>query len=242
MIYFLSDVHLGYYERAKDKDLETRFIKCLQNIKNDCDSLILLGDIFDYWFEYRRVIPAFYYRTLAELADISNLGIQVEYLMGNHDFGHRSFFENELGIKIIKEDIERIYNGKRFYLSHGDGKSYNDNGYLMLRKILRNTTCQKLYSMLHPDIGIKLALNSSRTSRQYTGGKKYGETDGMHDFAKQKICEGYDYVIMGHRHIVERTEYNENGHKGEYINLGCWLKDAHIGRFDGSNFELIKIE
>ncbi len=238
MIYFVSDVHLGFQNRNEDKMRETLFINFLKKIQDNCTQLFLLGDIFDYWFEYKTVIPAYFYRTLTIFHNFIEAGIKIEYLMGNHDFGHLNFFRNELGIDVIKHDIERELYGKKFYLSHGDGKSYNDQYYLMLRRILRNQTCQKLYSKLHPDCGIYFALNSSRKSRKYTNNKKYGDSDGMHDFARKKLEEGFDYVIMGHRHLAEVCIYNEK----KYINLGEWLAAPHYGKFDGTKFELIKVQ
>jgi len=244
MIYFVSDVHLGFFERAIDIKKEGFFISWLNQIKNDCTVLVLLGDIFDYWFEYRTVIPSCFYRTLTVLKDFSDSGIKIEYIMGNHDFGHNIFFKNELGVEVIKIDVERNYFDKKFYLSHGDGKSNNDLGYLILKKILRNKVCQKLFSFIHPDIGISIALNSSRKSRKFTQKKDYGkdEKDGMQNFAKDKIAEGFDFVVMGHRHIAEKKVYKFDKHQGEYINLGEWLKNPHYGKFDGNSFELIKLE
>ena len=243
MIYFVSDVHLGFFEREINQKKEDLFILWLNQIKNNCTTLVLLGDIFDYWFEYKTVIPAYFYRTLAILKDFSDSGIKIEYVMGNHDFGHNFFFKNELKIEVIKTDIERNYFGKKFYLAHGDGKTNNDTGYLILRKILRNKICQKLFSFIHPDIGISLALWCSRKSRNFTKKKYYGEDkeDGMQIFAKNKIAEGFDFVVMGHRHIAEKKIFEFENHKGEYINLGEWLKESHYGKFDGNSFELVKL-
>ena len=243
MIYFVSDIHLGFFEKKIAQQKEDFFISWLNQIKNDCSTLILLGDIFDYWFEYKKVIPACFYRTLFVLKNFSDSGIKIEYVMGNHDFGHTSFFKNELGIEVIKTDIERNYFGKNFYLSHGDGKFYDEAGHLISRKILRNKVCQKLFSYIHPDVGISLALACSRRSRRFTE-KKYcdeNNEDGMQNFAKNKIKEGFDFVVMGHKHFVERKTYQFDNHQGEYINLGEWLRNPHYGKFDGNSFELIKL-
>ncbi len=235
MIYFVSDIHLGFHLREQDKKRENNFIDFLENIRTDCKELFLLGDIFDYWFEYKTVVPAPFYRTLTKISELISDGIKIEYLMGNHDFGHKDFFKNEFGIDIIKTDIERTFNGKRFYLSHGDGKAYNDKPYLMLRAILRNRVCQKIYSFLHPDCGISMALGTSRKSRKYTDNKNYGAKDGLKDFAEKKISEGFDFVIMGHRHLAETVRFS----KGIYINLGEWFQNPHYAKFDGENLELI---
>ncbi len=238
MIYFVSDIHLGHEGREADRKREKIFIEFLDKIKEDCEVLYLVGDIFDYWFEYKTVIPKIYVRSLAALADFAESGKNIEYLMGNHDFGHIRFFEEELGIKIIKTDIEREHHGKKFFISHGDGKAYHDKGYLILRKILRNRFSLWLYGWIHPDIGINLALNSSRKSRKYTIKKDYGKADGMRDFAQSKIeKDNFDFVVMGHRHIAEITNFDG----GKYINIGEWLKNPTFGRFDGKDMYIEKV-
>ncbi len=238
MIYFISDVHLGFYKRDKDYVREDLLLRFLDTISGDCEKLFILGDLFDYWFEYKHVVPRYFYQTLTALKNMRLKGIDIEYLMGNHDFGHWDFFEKEIGIPIIKEDISREIYGKKFFLSHGDGKAYNDGPYRLLKKILRNKLSQKLYYLLHPDIGIALASTSSKKSRNYTDKKDYTNRDGMRDFAVQKIEEGFDYVIMGHRHLF----INEKIGNGRYINLGEWLTDPHYARFDGNDLKLLKVQ
>lgn len=232
MIYFISDVHLGFFKRQEDKKREDRLLNFLNDIKKDCSTLLIVGDLFDYWFEYKTVIPREFYRTLTALESMSKSGIKIEYLMGNHDFGHFDFFEKELGIKVFENDIVREYSGKKFYISHGDGKSYNDTGYKIIKKITRNNFAKRLYCRLHPDWGIGMASGSSRHSRSYTDVKNYGTKDGMSDFAEIKIKEGFDYVVMGHRHKAEIKEFGS----GKYINLGEWIKKPSYGKFDGKEF------
>jgi len=238
MYFFISDVHLGYEMRDKDMLREDLLLTFLKKIKQECSTLFIIGDLFDFWFEYKTVIPKYFYRTLSALKDYTDSGIEVVYLMGNHDFGHQDFFESELRIHVIKDDLERTIENKKFYLSHGDGKSHNDAGYRILKKILRSKTCQWLYFKLHPDIGIKLASNSSKSSRNYTQNKHYGKTEGMEEFAEQKIHEGFDFVVMGHRHrVVMETRGN-----GVYINLGDWLKNYTFGTFDGYEFKILNVK
>lgn len=237
MIYFVSDLHLGVTERKEDRKREDLFLSLLDRIKPDCEKLYLVGDIFDYWFDYKTVIPKNFYRTLAKLREYTDAGIEIEYLMGNHDFGHRSFFKEELGIEVISTDIERVHNGKKFYISHGDGKADNDTGYLILRSILRNKVANFIYRIIHPDVGIGLASGSSKKSRSYTDTKDYGENEGMVNFAKKKIDEGFDYVIMGHRH--KRLELKHG--KGTYYNLGEWIHEPSYGTFDGNEFRLERV-
>lgn len=237
-IYFISDVHLGFFEREKDAIREKLLLDFLESIKSDASELVIVGDLFDYWFEYKKVVPRDFYLTLAKLKELKEYGVNIEYIMGNHDFGHKDFFEKEIGIPIIKNDIERNYFGKKFYISHGDGKAYNDKMYLLLRRVLRNRLSQWLFSKLHPDCGIGLASHSSKKSREYTAARSYGEKEGMLDFAKTKTEEGVDYVVMGHRHIATIIDFG----KGKYVNLGEWLSKPAYGVFDGDTFELIYLK
>ncbi len=237
MYYFISDVHLGFYPRERERERERILINFFEKIASDCQTLFIVGDLFDYWFEYKTVIPRDYIHTLSALLSLRKKNIEIEYLMGNHDFGHKDFFQNELGIQVYRNDIERELNGKRFFISHGDGKIKNDNAYLILKKILRHPLSNKLYRLIHPDWGIKLASSSSKGSRNYTEKKNFGEIDSLMEFAKSKIGDGFDYVIMGHRHRVAIEKINN----GYYINLGDWFKNIHFGKFDGEFFHLTPI-
>ena len=216
MIYFISDVHLGFFERSADSQREQLLINFLKKISNNCSKLYIVGDLFDFWFEYKTVIPKYFYRILSTLYDLRNRGIEIDYIMGNHDFGHIDFFKKELDIQVYPDDIERIHSDKKFYISHGDGKTIYDGPYNVLKKILRSPVSLKLYLKLHPNTGIKLASNTSKKSRNYTQKKDYGEVEGMEDFAFKKIDEGFDYVVMGHRHLAKFIEHK----LGVYVNLG----------------------
>lgn len=237
-VYFLSDLHLGVGSRAEDRQREQRFIQLLQAIRPTATHLVLLGDIFDYWFEYNTVVQRQHIRTLALLADIADSGLPIDYVMGNHDFGHRDFFQDELGIHLHRNDIERCWFGKKFYLAHGDGKVANDTGYLILRSILRNKLAQSLFRWIHPDIGIALAASTSKNSRKYTDAKEYGTPDGLRPFALQTLAKGYDYVVMGHRHspAIEQTPH------GTYVNLGDLVKNETFASFDGNDMVLHTVQ
>lgn len=239
--YFISDCHLGYgSDRSADHAREDRLLAVLEKIKAEAAAgnakhLFIVGDLFDSWFEYRLVIPRRHVRTLAILADIRTL-IPVEYLMGNHDFGHRNYFQSELNIPIYPGDLERQLLGKRFYIAHGDGKALNDTGYLILRSILRNKFLLWCFSWIHPDIGIWIAERMSGGSRTYTDNRDaLQKQDGLRIFAEKKIiADGFDYVIMGHRHKPQEDRIGE----GWYINLGDWLKSYTYGRFDEEGFHI----
>jgi UDP-2,3-diacylglucosamine hydrolase len=238
--YFISDVHLGFGPREKDRAREARLLKLLHRILEEARSgevagLFLVGDLFDSWFDFASVVPRRHVRTLAALAQIAE-HIPVDYLMGNHDFGHRDFFQTELSVALHKNDIERNLNGKRFYIAHGDGKAANDTGYLFLRKLLRNPVAQAAYKIIHPDIGIPFADWVSSRSRLHTDErnalKKY---DGLKQFAEKVLASGKaDYVVMGHKH--EPAIHNING--GTYVNLGDWLRNYTYGVFDDAGFHL----
>lgn len=243
MIYFISDVHLGYGAKESYRKREEELLAVLDSISKDCEHLYIVGDLFDYWFEYNTVIPREFYRTLNALKELRLRGISIDYVMGNHDFGHQNFFQDELDIPIYRDDTEFIIKGKKFLLSHGDGKVYGDWGYLILKSILRNKFNIKLFQWLHPDIGIRLASHSSHVSRDSTSETELREPNGLTDFAKKKIIEdGYDVVVMGHQHKPLMLEVQENGHKGTYINLGDWLQHRTFACFDGVTIRHCKVD
>lgn len=235
MVYFISDIHLGLLPREEDKIREQKLIDFLDSIKDNCKTLFIVGDLFDYWFEYKTVVPKYFYRIITKLYELRQMGIEIEYLMGNHDFGHKDFFKSELNIQVYHDDIIREIEGKKYYISHGDGKSHKDTGYKILKKILRAKVSLFLFLKLHPDFGIGLASGSSQKSRIYTDKKNYGITDGMREFALKKIDEGFDYVIMGHRHKAEVTLHNS----GYYVNLGEWIIKPHYGVIENGEFKLV---
>lgn len=233
--FFVSDLHFGLLDTEQEKQRERNFVKFLEFCNGKADKLFILGDLFDYWFEYKRVVQKGYYRTFTALQDLVENNIEVHYFIGNHDFMHRDFFENEIGAKVHENAIELVLNGKKLFMGHGDGLMENDLGYNILKKVLRNKLLQKLYSLFHPDFGIWLASSSSKTSRNYTTEKSYGEIDGLFEVAKKKINNGYDYVVFGHSHI-RRNEFYKNG---QYINLGTWLSRPCYGKIEDDKFEII---
>ncbi len=233
--YFVSDLHFGLQSGEEELKLESLFVEFLNSIKDSAAELFILGDLFDYWFEYRNVIQKGYYRTFTALNNLTNAGVKVNYIIGNHDFMHRNFFETDIGLTLYQDSIEREIENKKFYLAHGDGLVKNDIGYLILKKILRSKFIQSLYSFVHPDFGIWIAKNSSKTSREYTTNKHYGERDGLFDFAKKKIDESFDYVLLGHTHNRSFEKYNN----GYYINLGTWLDKPCFGQFKNGEFKIV---
>ena len=233
-VYLLSDAHLGLGEREEEKKKETVLLSFLQSVMSSARELYILGDLFDFWFEYKTVIPKGFHRTLAAIQEFTDKGIPVHYLTGNHDFWMGDFFATELGVTLHREPFEVSIDGKRVLLHHGDGLATNDAGYRMIKPILRNRANIWFYRWLHPDIGVPFARGSSRSSRKYTSHKDYGETDGMIQFAERKIGEGIDIVVMGHRH---QPCYKQLGN-GIYVNLGDWITAHSYAVINGGSIRL----
>ncbi|MBI4810111.1 MAG: UDP-2,3-diacylglucosamine diphosphatase, partial [Ignavibacteriales bacterium] len=193
-----------------------------------------VGDLFDAWIEYRTVIPKGFHRILAKLDELSAKGISIHFLAGNHDCWYRDYFQNEIGMKTYHEPFHITVDGKKIFIHHGDGLAKNDAGYRILKKIVRNKFSIWLFSWLHPDLGLKLARSSSKTSRGHSSNKHYGEEDGMLKFAREKIHEGFDYVIMGHRHVPIMKDFDH----GTYINLGDWITHNRYAKLENGSLTL----
>jgi UDP-2,3-diacylglucosamine hydrolase len=188
--YFISDVHLGMGNKQQEREKEDQLLGFLRSILPKAERLFIVGDLFDFWFEYTTVIPKGFHRTLASIQEYTERGIPVHYLAGNHDFWMGDYFKTELGMQLHFEPFEISVDGKRLFLHHGDGLALNDLGYRMIKPVLRNRLNIWLYRWLHPDIGVKLAKGSSRSSRQYTSNKEYGEEKGMIQCAAEHIRQG----------------------------------------------------
>lgn len=224
--YFISDVHLGLADRATERAKEDRLLEFLRSILSSTDQLFILGDLFDFWFEYKTVIPKGFHRTISALQEFTEKGIPVHFLAGNHDFWMGDFFSTELGVVIHRDPFEVTIDSTRIYLHHGDGLAQKDLGYRLIKPVLRNRVNIALYRWLHPDIGVRLARGSSRTSRAYTSAKHYGEEEAMLKYAAEKIAQGVDVVIMGHRHQPQHEKIGN----GLYVNLGDWISYSSYGK------------
>lgn len=232
-IIFFSDAHLGLGDRDEDRAKEERVVRFLRTVARDAEHLFIVGDLFDFWFEYRSVIPKGHIRLLGTLAWLRDSGVGITYLAGNHDFWLKDFFPAELSIEISLDPIERVLYGKRFLIHHGDGLLKNDAGYRFLKRVLRNRFNMFLFSLVHPDFTGRIARWSSRASREHTGKKVY-EGNDMAEFARQKLHDGFDVVVMGHNHKA----HIERSGKGVYINLGDWIDENSYAVFDGKNIRL----
>lgn len=253
--YFFSDVHLGLKDKATEKEKERKLVGFLESIRGNAEKIFIVGDLFDCWIEYRKVVPKGYYRTLAKLNEIVEQGIEVNFFSGNHDFWLNTYLRDDVGLKLYNDFMETELDGKRFFITHGDGLSSGDTGYKIIKKVLRNRFNQFLYSLVHPDIGIWLAEGSSKKSRLHTDdrskdrdsigsanagstqGKAHG-SGGMQQFAEKKIGEGIDYVVMGHIHQAKDIELTSAGKTGHYITLGDWISKFTYGEYANGKFEL----
>jgi UDP-2,3-diacylglucosamine hydrolase len=231
---FLSDVHLGLGTREEERAKEDRLLAFLDATRPTAEGLLILGDLFDLWFEYRTVIPKGFHRTLTALQRYTDAGIPVKLLTGNHDFWMGDFFETEIGVRILRDPTEIMVQGKRVYLHHGDGLGTNDPGYRFIKPILRSRLSITLYRWLHPDIGVSIARGSSRSSRAYTSARDFGEDQGMIAHATEKIREGVDVVVMGHRHVPALQAIGN----GVYVNLGDWITHNSYGVMTGGTMTL----
>ncbi|MCX6161916.1 MAG: UDP-2,3-diacylglucosamine diphosphatase [Ignavibacteriae bacterium] len=238
--YFISDVHLGMAHYEHPREQEDAVLDFLGKAGKDAAEIFIVGDLFDSWIEYRQVVQKGHYRVLAKIYELVKSGVLITYLSGNHDFWRGSYFKDEFGIEIRHVPLEREIEGKRFYLHHGDGLAYNDTGYKILKKILRSSVSQFLYSLIHPDIGVWLAKRTSSKSRDYTTQKDYSPNDGLKDYAVKKISGGMDFVIMGHQHKPVMEYCRSGTFGGYYINLGNWIRDFSYGIFKNGKFSLRK--
>ncbi len=248
--YFFSDVHLGLKDKAEEKEKERKLVDFLESIRGSAEKIFIVGDLFDCWIEYRKVVPKGYYRTLAKLNEIVEDGTEINFFSGNHDFWLNTYLRDDVGLKLYNDFMETELDGKKFFITHGDGLSSGDVGYKIIKKILRNRVNQFLYSLVHPDIGVWLAEGSSKKSRLHTDdrsldrdtktpGSAHG-SGGMQEFAEKKIAGGFDYVVMGHIHRAKDTEINAGNHTGHYITLGDWISSFTYGEYADGKFELKK--
>jgi UDP-2,3-diacylglucosamine hydrolase len=235
MIYFISDVHLGEQPAHIETERVKNFILFLEELSKDATDIFFIGDLFDFWFEYKYVIPKKHFAVIRQLAKMREKNINITYLAGNHDFWLGTFFERELGIHTAENDWTGTIDGKNFYLYHGDGIAQKDYGYRFLKRLLRNRISIRIFSLLHPDWGIPLARFVSGSSRLYTDRVNMNDQVDYLEYARLRFAEGYDYVLMGHRHSP--FEHEENGKK--YINLGDWLHHFSYAVYDGKELKIM---
>ena len=240
-IYFVSDIHLGAPNGKESKKREKHFVEWLDMIKQDATELFVVGDLFDFWFEYKRAVPRGYVRVLGKLAEIADSGIPITFFTGNHDMWIFDYLPSEIGAKLYREPITREWNGKKFYIGHGDGLGPGDHGYKFIKKVFANRFLQWCFARLHPNFGIWLANYFSKTSRAKTGGddaKFLGEeNEWLVQYSKEILkSEHFDFFIFGHRHLPLDIAVGKNS---KYINLGDWISYYTYAKFDGQELKLL---
>ncbi len=239
-IYFISDFHLGAPNPEKSLEREKRIVRWLDHIKSDAAEIYLLGDVFDFWFEYKYAVPRGYVRLLGKLAELHDSGITLHYFTGNHDMWVFDYLPKEIGVKVYREPVTRMIGNRNFFIGHGDGLGPGDHGYKFIKKVFANKFCQWLFARLHPNLGIPLALYFSRKSRIATGTtdeKFLGEEKEWLVLHSREILkkQHFDYFIFGHRHLPLDIRLNENS---RYVNLGEWINYNTYAVFDGHDLKL----
>ena len=241
-IYFLTDFHLGAPDYAQSLVREKMIVSFLDSIQHDAAEVFILGDIFDFWYEYKKVVPKGYVRLLGKIAELTDSGIPVTVFVGNHDMWMNGYFEKELNCKVYYQPQQFTWNGKQFLIGHGDGLGPGDHGYKFLKKIFRNPFCNWLFGQLHPTVGIGLADYFSRKSREKTGTSDQHflgeENEWLILYCKELLqTEHLDYFLFGHRHFPIDFPLNATS---RYINVGDWIRNFSYAVFDGKDVQLRK--
>ncbi len=243
-IYFASDNHLGAPTAEASRPREKKFVAWLDEIKADAAAIFLLGDLFDFWFEYKTVVPKGFTRTLGKLAEISDSGIPIHFFVGNHDLWMNGYFEEELGIPVHHKAEEFTFSftakDHSFFIGHGDGLGPGDKGYKRMKKVFISPFFKWLFQWGHPDIGMRIAQYLSVKNKLISGdedAKFLGEdNEWLAVYSRKKLEEKHrDFFVFGHRHLPLEIQLNDNS---KYVNLGDWIQYYTYGVFDGENFEL----
>jgi UDP-2,3-diacylglucosamine hydrolase len=239
-IYFASDQHLGIPDLKNSQIREKKFVQWLDQIKQDAGAIFLLGDLFDFWFEYKKVVPKGFVRVLGKLAEIRDSGIPIYFFVGNHDLWMNDYFETELNIPVYRQPKEYTFNNKTFLIGHGDGLGPGDKGYKRMKKVFTNPFSKWLYRWLHPDIGVGFAQYLSTQNKLISGEEDIKflgeENEWLVQYAKKKLeTKHIDYFLFGHRHLPMEINVGKNS---KYINTGDWITHFTYAVFDGKDLKL----
>ena len=239
-IYFASDNHLGAPTPEESAVREKRFVAWLDIVKEDAEAIFLLGDLFDFWFEYATVVPKGFVRVLGKLAEIADQGIPIHFFVGNHDLWMKDYLQKEIGIKVYFGPKEFTLKGKSFFIGHGDGLGPNDKGYKRMKKLFKNRFLQACFRWLHPDIGMRLGHYLSVKNKLISGKEDVvflgEEKEWLAQYARRKNEEKQrDYYVFGHRHIPMEISISP---QSKYINLGDWITHYTYAEFDGKTLAL----
>lgn len=241
-VYFASDQHLGAPTAALSFPREKKFVAWLDEIKDNAEAIFLLGDLFDFWFEYKTVVPKGFVRVLGKLAEIRGAGIPIYFFVGNHDLWMKDYFKEELNIPVYHKPQEFIINNKTFLIGHGDGLGPGDKGYKRMKKVFTFPLFKWMFQWLHPDLGVKLGQYMSVKNKMISGdedAKFLGEeNEWLVQYCKRKLSQKhYDYFVFGHRHLPLEIDLQKNS---KYINLGDWIQYFTFGSFNSTGFYLEK--
>ena len=241
-IFFISDVHLGLPDHAKSLERERKLVAWLDQIMPETKTLYLLGDIFDFWYEYKEVVPKGYVRFLAKIAEFTDKGIPVYFFTGNHDVWAYNYFETEIGMQIIRKPKTVEISGKKFHLAHGDGLGPSDVGFKLLKWLFTNKAAQFMFSRVHPNFALWLGNSWSRKKRYADDVDKLkfvnADDEWLVSYAKDYLkTEKIDYFLFGHRHVAINLKIGD----AQFINLGDWIHNFTYAVFDGTNLELKKV-
>ncbi|MBP1629635.1 MAG: UDP-2,3-diacylglucosamine hydrolase [Bacteroidetes bacterium] len=239
--YFISDTHLGIPNHEQSLEREKKLVRLLLEIKDDAKAIYLLGDIFDFWYEYKYVVPKGYVRLLGTLANLCDQGVEIHFFTGNHDQWLRDYFQTEIGMIVHTEHLEKEIDGKLFFIAHGDGFDEDDKNYNLLKSIFGNNILRVLFSNLHPYWAMLIAKKwskHSRLSHSDIDHRNRGEDEPLIHFCKEKLkTDDIYFFILGHRHLA--TDYDlGNGRK--YINIGEWVHESNYVVWDSETLELRK--
>jgi UDP-2,3-diacylglucosamine hydrolase len=239
-IFFISDLHLGMHPQKESMEREKLVVKWLEEVYREASEIYLLGDVFDYWFEYKKVVPRGFTRFLGKIAEITDAGVTVNLFTGNHDVWVFDYLPQEVGVQVYREPITREYGGKKFLIAHGDGLGPGQLGYKFLKGMFTSKILQWMYGhLLHPNLATGFAHRWSKKSRYDKG----VTTEWLGDdreylvrYAKDKLKEEhFDYFIFGHRHLPLTLDLNENS---KMLYLGDWIENFTYAVIDGDRIEL----
>ncbi|CAL2077705.1 UDP-2,3-diacylglucosamine diphosphatase [Tenacibaculum sp. 190524A05c] len=241
-VYFASDQHLGAPTQEQSFPREQKFVRWLDEIKEDAEAIFLLGDLFDFWFEYKTVVPKGFVRVLGKLAEIRDSGIPIYFFVGNHDLWMRDYFEKELTIPVFHAPQEFTINNKLFLIGHGDGLGPHDKGYKRMKKVFTFPLFKWMFRWLHPDLGVKLGQYMSVKNKMISGDEDFkflGEdNEWLVQYCKRKLeSKHYDFFVFGHRHLPLDIQLKENS---KYYNLGDWINFYTYGAFEKDQFSLLE--
>ena len=238
-IYFCSDNHLGSPNRNLSLEREKIFITWLDQIKADAQAIFFLGDLFDFWFEYKKVVPKGFTRLFGKLAELSDSGVDLFFFVGNHDCWIGNYFEDELGVNVFHKKVDLNIDNYNILIGHGDGLGPGDNKYKFLKLLFRNPILKKLFSFIHPDIGISLGSFLSQKNKILSGSEKVFESEDkemLFSYCKDVLkTKYYHFFIFGHRHIPLDLDLGNNS---KYFNTGDWITHFSYLVYDGNSFNL----